>query len=167
MDIRVLVFNSGTFNRAELSKMSEQELWQLWEKDEDQAQVQMYYLDEFSCAFNDEEVSDQDWLYFVDADNVKEKPAKDTTAERKVWLRLGITLSGAEQDIEQVVSGAEGCEDKLIGLLKEGSFVIDGDTYIPEPCIEQYNETYDTKHEVGDVGYCLYDDTEYQITPAE
>ena len=70
MDIRVLVFNSGTFNRAELSKMSEQELWQLWEKDEDQAQVQMYYLDEFSCAFNDEEVSDQDWLYFVDADNV-------------------------------------------------------------------------------------------------
>ena len=167
MDIRVLVFNSGTFNRAELSKMSEQELWQLWEKDEDQAQVQMYYLDEFSCAFNDEEVSDQDWLYFVDADNVKEKPAKDTTAERKVWLRLGITLKGTEQDIEQVVSGAEGSEDKLIGLLKEGSFVIDGDTYIPEPCIEQYNETYDTKHEVGDVGYCLYDDTEYQITPAE
>lgn len=82
MDIRVLVFNSGTFNRAELSKMSEQELWQLWEKDEDQAQVQMYYLDEFSCAFNDEEVSDQDWLYFVDYDNIKqsdENPAK-------VWI---------------------------------------------------------------------------------
>ena len=79
MDIRVLVFNSGTFNRAELSKMSEQELWQLWEKDDDQAQVQMYYLDEFSCAFNDEEVSYQDWLYFVDYDNIKqsdENPAK-------------------------------------------------------------------------------------------
>jgi len=81
MDIRVLVFNSGTFNRAELSKMSEQELWQLWEKDDDQAQVQMYYLDEFSCAFNDEEVSDQDWLYFVDYDNIKQD-----AEPQKVWV---------------------------------------------------------------------------------
>ena len=83
MDIRVLVFNSGTFNRAELSKMSEQELWQLWEKDDDQAQVQMYYLDEFSCAFNDEEVSDQDWLYFVDYDNIKQSDEKPAM---KVWV---------------------------------------------------------------------------------
>ena len=90
MDIRVLVFNSGTFNRAELSKMSEQELWQLWEKDDDQAQVQMFYLDEFSCAFNDEEVSDQDWLYFVDYDSVKEEDAgdgySDTMQDKLSWL---------------------------------------------------------------------------------
>lgn len=72
-DIRVLVFNSGTFRREELSKKSERELWQLWEADNDQAQVQMFYLDEFSCAFNDEEVSDQDWLYFVDLDNIKDQ----------------------------------------------------------------------------------------------
>ena len=89
MDIRVLVFNSGTFNRAELSKMSEQELWQLWEKDDDQAQVQMYYLDEFSCAFNDEEVSDQDWLYFVDYDNIKQDAGdgySDTMQDKLSWL---------------------------------------------------------------------------------
>ncbi len=72
-DIRVLVFNSGTFSRKELSKKSQAELWQLWEADDDQAQVQMYYPDEFSCAFNDEEVSDQDWLYFVDLDEIKPK----------------------------------------------------------------------------------------------
>lgn len=72
-DIRALVFNSGTFRREELNKKSERELWQLWEADDDQAQVQMFYLDEFSCAFNDEEVSDQDWLYFVDLDNIKEQ----------------------------------------------------------------------------------------------
>lgn len=72
-DIRVLLFNSGTFRREELSKKSERELWQLWKADNDQAQVQMFYLDEFSCAFNDEEVSDQDWLYFVDLDNIKDQ----------------------------------------------------------------------------------------------
>lgn len=84
MDIRVLVFNSGTFKRKELSKMSEQELWQLWEKDDDQAQVQMYFLDEFSCAFNDEEVSCQDWLYFVDYDNVKKEDAENDPLVREV-----------------------------------------------------------------------------------
>ena len=103
MDIRVLVFNSGTFNRAELSKMSEQELWQLWEKDDDQAQVQMYYLDEFSCAFNDEEVSDQDWLYFVDYDNIKqsdENPAK-------VWVMTQESCVDGEVHFNVVVCDSE------------------------------------------------------------
>ena len=103
MDIRVLVFNSGTFNRAELSKMSEQELWQLWEKDDDQAQVQMYYLDEFSCAFNDEEVSDQDWLYFVDYDNIKqsdENPAK-------VWVMTQESCVDGEVHFNVVICDSE------------------------------------------------------------
>ena len=94
-------------------------------------------------------------------------PAKDITKKRKVRLRIGITLCGDEQDIEQVVSGKDGRENTLMRLMKESSFVIDGDTYIPEPCIEQYNEDYGTTHEVGDVGFNLYDATEYHIVPAE
>ena len=86
-DIRALVFNSGTFRREELSKVSERELWQLWEADGGQAQVQMFYLDEFSCAFNDEEVSDQDWLYFVDLDNIKQD---DPLTEYSEDYRKGI-----------------------------------------------------------------------------
>ena len=72
MDIRALVFNSGTFSRKDLGKMSEQELYELFVKDmeECQEQIQMYHLDEFSCAFNDEEISDQDYLYFVDWDSL-------------------------------------------------------------------------------------------------
>ena len=103
MDIRVLVFNSGTFNRAELSKMSEQELWQLWEKDEDQAQVQMYYLDEFSCAFNDEEVSDQDWLYFVDYDNIKQSDENHA----KVWVMTQESCVDGEVHFNVVVCDSE------------------------------------------------------------
>ena len=100
MDIRVLVFNSGTFNRAELSKMSEQELWQLWEKDDDQAQVQMYYLDEFSCAFNDEEVSGQDWLYFVDYDNVKKE---DAEPKNELFVRLGIYINPTDEELDNLI----------------------------------------------------------------
>ena len=73
MDIRALLFNSGTFNRADLNKKSEQELYNLWNASADKgdAQVIMYYLDEFSCAYNDEDVSPQDWLYFIDFDEVE------------------------------------------------------------------------------------------------
>jgi len=84
-DIRALVFNSGTFDsRADLGKMSEKELWQLWEKDEDQVQVQMYYLDEFSCAFNDGEISNQDWLYFVDYDNIKQDAEVEKVLRKQI-----------------------------------------------------------------------------------
>jgi len=85
MNIRALVFNSGTYQRSALSKMSEQDLWNLYQKDEKDgmAQVQCYELDELSCAFNDEEVSDQDWLYFVDLDNIN--PESDNQPE-KVWV---------------------------------------------------------------------------------
>lgn len=99
MDIRVLVFNSGTFNRRDLSKMTEKELYDLWNADET-AQVQMYHLDEFSCAFNDEEVSSQDWLYFVDFDNVKEESEPE-----KVWV-LGEHYTSDWSDDCDVILGA-------------------------------------------------------------
>lgn len=70
MEIVALVFNSGTFEREKLRKLDERELYKLWINDKS-AQVIMYFLDEFSEAFNNEEVSDQDWLFFVDLDNVK------------------------------------------------------------------------------------------------
>lgn len=70
MEIVALVFNSGTFEREKLRKLDERELYKLWINDKN-AQVNMYFLDEFSEAFNNEEVSDQDWLFFVDLDNVK------------------------------------------------------------------------------------------------
>lgn len=70
MEIVALVFNSGTFEREKLRKLDERELYKLWINDKS-AQVNMYFLDEFSEAFNNEEVSDQDWLFFVDLDNVK------------------------------------------------------------------------------------------------
>ena len=121
MDIRVLVFNSGTFNRAELSKMSEQELWQLWEKDDDQAQVQMFYLDEFSCAFNDEEVSDQDWLYFVDYDNIKQD-----AEPQKVWVMTQESCVDGEVHFNVVVCDSEETAkaqmQKEISWLKNESF---------------------------------------------
>jgi hypothetical protein len=130
-DIRALVFNSGTFRREELSKKSERELWQLWEADGDQAQVQMFYLDEFSCAFNDEEVSDQDWLYFVDLDNIKQD---DPLAEYSEDYRKGIAYVKEQLDEDDLTilraqvsknykqhnAPATGIDDsKVIDLLEE------------------------------------------------
>ena len=155
MDIRVLVFNSGTFNRAELSKMSEQELWQLWEKDDDQAQVQMYYLDEFSCAFNDEEVSDQDWLYFVDYDNIKqsdENPAKvwvmtqESCVDGEVHFNVVVCDSEetAKAQMQKEISWLKNESIHFRGFDKEGEdFEVEQEDcrfFLNDPCDDYYEE---------------------------
>lgn len=150
MDIRVLVFNSGTFKRAELSKMSEQELWQLWEKDDDQAQVQMYYLDEFSCAFNDEEVSDQDWLYFVDYDNVKKE---DAEPKNELFVRLGIYINPTDEELDKILKGDT---EVMQQVIREKRYEIGGDTYLPAHMVETYNEEHHTNYDIDDIGFEQY-----------
>jgi len=72
MEKRALIFDSGTYERADLNKKTEQELYDLWVQDSENGtgQVQCYTLDEFSAAFNDEALSDQDWLFFIDVDEI-------------------------------------------------------------------------------------------------
>ena len=116
MDIRVLVFNSGTYERAKLSKMTEKELYELYEQDEENGmyQVQCYTLDEFSCAFNDEDVSDQDWLYFIDMENVEGKEYFSVTSVSRADLEgIGFDTSNVDDDtMERLASklGDDYCE---------------------------------------------------------
>lgn len=81
---------------------------------------------------------------------VAEKPET-----RSVWMRLGVTVSGRASDIDAIVQGGENSDGILADLLKRGSYRIDGDSYIPETCVEDYNEEYNTNHEVGDVEFNL------------
>ena len=38
-------------------------------------------------------------------------------------------------------------------IILDGRFTPDGDSYIPEPAAEQFNEDYGTKHPVRDIGF--------------
>lgn len=60
----------------------------------------------------------------------------EQSVETSVWMRLGASLLGSKEEIGKVLQGDE---TTLIQLLQERKFNIDGESYIPQSCIESYN----------------------------
>lgn len=71
---------------------------------------------------------------------------------RKIWMRLGATVSGSKEEIEKVLDGDV---ETLKKLLDKKQIEFSGDTYIPEECIEDYNEEFDTDYEPDMVEFDL------------
>lgn len=71
---------------------------------------------------------------------------------RQIWVRLGVLVCGEAQQIESVINGDA---DTLVNLVKECKFFIDGNSYIPESSVEEYNEDYGTNHPIKDVEFDL------------
>lgn len=61
-----------------------------------------------------------------------------------IWMRLGVTVTGTKEDIENVLQGDA---ITLARLLGQKQFSIDGETYIPASCIEDYNSQNETSFE--------------------
>ncbi len=73
----------------------------------------------------------------------------EKTEQRSVWLRIGVVVTGTAEEIEALFQ-EEGADKALQKLLDNKQYEFDGDTYIPEYCVETYNEEYHTDHEVGE-----------------
>lgn len=71
---------------------------------------------------------------------------------KSVWVRLGATITGSKQDIEKVLQGDEAMLRKL---LKEERFQIEGNTYIPEVSVTEYNTDNGTCFEEIEVEFEL------------
>lgn len=78
-----------------------------------------------------------------------------TMKERYIWMRLGISLRGTEEEIESLFNGDEKSYETLTKILQERKFEIYGDSYIPDTEVEEYNKEYNTHHEVEDYGFNL------------
>lgn len=78
------------------------------------------------------------------------KYENETDTTNSIWMRLGITVTGSKADIEKVLQGDETTLARLLGNKK---FSIDGETYIPSSCIEEYNNQNKTSFEEGDVEF--------------
>lgn len=70
--------------------------------------------------------------------------------ERSVWARIGVTLYGSKEEIEALFT--DNFQEALEKLFKEGKYKIDGDSYIPDSCIEEYDKKYGTNHMEEDCG---------------
>jgi DNA replication protein DnaC len=75
--------------------------------------------------------------------------------ERYIWMRLGITIRGSEEEMESLFNEDKKSYETLSKILQERRFEINGDSYIPETKVEEYNKEYNTQHEVGDYGFNL------------
>lgn len=69
-----------------------------------------------------------------------------------LWLRLGGFVSGSKEDIEKVLEG-DSCT--LRKLLEAGKFQVEGDTYIPESTISNYNSDNNTCFEEDNISFDL------------
>lgn len=60
---------------------------------------------------------------------------------KSIWMRLGVTLTGCREDIEKVLQGDI---STLRVLLENRQYKVEGDSYIPSPCIGEYNDVNKT-----------------------
>lgn len=70
-----------------------------------------------------------------------------------IWMRVGGFLSGSKEDIEKIL---EGDSFTLQKLLEAGKFQVEGDTYIPESTVSNYNRDNNTCFEEDNISFDLY-----------
>lgn len=78
--------------------------------------------------------------------HVKEKHEEHKAKERSIWVRVGGNVSGTKEEIEKLLNEGTGLKE----LIAKGNFEVCGDSYIPGPSVEDYNEAYGTDHEVDE-----------------
>lgn len=65
--------------------------------------------------------------------------------KRKIWLRMGVTLTGTREEIDKLIN-----EGDFGTMLDEGNWKFDGDSYIPDDSIDIYNNEYGENYVVKD-----------------
>jgi len=75
-------------------------------------------------------------------------------ASRRLWLRLGVSLRITAAE-EAVLFGddREAAARALRHILAEGRFKPDGDSYIPEPTVLEYNREYGMTYASGEYDF--------------
>lgn len=69
---------------------------------------------------------------------------------RKLWARLGAYVF-INEDEEKIIFGndLDAACDAFEKVVKEGRYEIDGECYVPEPCVGDFNQDYGTNYEAG------------------
>lgn len=69
----------------------------------------------------------------------------------KLWCRIGATLYVDEKEADILLGeDKDKAKDLLKQLVYDNKFRLDGESYVPESCVEAFNEEYGKDYEVGD-----------------
>jgi len=77
----------------------------------------------------------------------------DSKERRPIWMRVGISLDCTAEEAEAIMSG-EG-DQVLYDLLYGGRFRFDGEAYVPDSVVEEYDAEYGTDYSEYEISYPL------------
>jgi predicted class III extradiol MEMO1 family dioxygenase len=72
--------------------------------------------------------------------------------KRDIWMRAGMYIEADRETLNAILAGDK---DKLIEVLKSGSFTLAGDSFIPAVSVLQYATEYGEDIPAEDVGFYL------------
>lgn len=85
---------------------------------------------------------------------------------KKIWIRAGMTLSISDEEAQVIFAGSESAAgDVAKKVIAEGRFAFDGESYIPQVCVAEYNRGNGTSFEERDVEMQLDIPSEERATP--
>ena len=72
----------------------------------------------------------------------------------KLWMRIGATVYLNENEAETLLNGDNSeAKDLLKRMIYDNRFRLDGETYIPESSVEDFNEMYDKHYQPDEYEY--------------
>lgn len=92
---------------------------------------------------------------FLNINGKKHTPKKGQDgkrAETPIWARLGATLFPTMEEVDILCSAINDAERHAVlkRILSEGRFQFDGESYIPQNCVEDFNDENGTDYEPAD-----------------
>ena len=75
---------------------------------------------------------------------------------KQLWMRAGINLSLTDEEAGAILApgaSADAIEQTVKKIILEGRFCFSGESYIPQPCVEQYNDAYGTAYKADDIDF--------------
>ena len=77
---------------------------------------------------------------------------------KQLWMRAGINLAPTEKEAAIILapgSSSEEVAETVKKIILDGRFDFSGESYIPQPCVEQYNDANSTHYEANDIDFEL------------
>lgn len=77
---------------------------------------------------------------------------------KNLWVRLGVSLSLTDDEVEKLIGDDQvpirEREKILLKVIGEGRFSLDGETYVPQESVSDFNEEYNASYEENDYELC-------------
>ena len=69
---------------------------------------------------------------------------------KNLWMRVGMSIKLTDSEVDLILSNGNDSAKILKKAIEEGRYCLDGESYVPMECVEDFNKTYGTNYECVD-----------------